>query len=403
MKKFWPFSFFFIFFASIASYSPYLVLYYQSLSFTGPQIGFLTGVPPLIILFTVPFWTKLADRTNQHKLIMASSLLIAAFCLVVLPFSSAFIVVLGIALLFNVFATPILSFANSATMFMLKEKSDLYGRIRLGGTIGFGVAAMVVGVFVENSSLKAAFLIAAGLLFVGFFISLMLKHEKNDTYQVKKKNQNIRDDFLKNPHWLLFLIIAFAGGVSFNISNSYFFPYMKEIGANESSMGLALTIGTIAEIPVLLFANRLMKRFNSFRLLIFSTMFTGLRLILFALVSVPAVVMIIQTLNGFTFPLLSVAGVSYADQNAPEGMRATAQGLFNAAMMGIGAAVGGFVGGLLLDNMGARGLYLIMGVAILLILAGVMFVQYKFAARLGLSESSTNIAPVDATPPTIND
>ena len=77
IKKIWPFSFFFLFFAAIAAFTPYLVLYYQSLEFSGPQIGLLTGVTPLITLVSVPFWTRLADRTNQHKLIMGISLLAA--------------------------------------------------------------------------------------------------------------------------------------------------------------------------------------------------------------------------------------------------------------------------------------------------------------------------------------
>jgi len=37
----WPFSLYFLRFAGAATYRPYLVLYYQSLSFTGAQIGLL--------------------------------------------------------------------------------------------------------------------------------------------------------------------------------------------------------------------------------------------------------------------------------------------------------------------------------------------------------------------------
>lgn len=75
MKRIWPFAFSFLFFASVASVSPYTVLYYRGLGFTGAQIGLLTGITPLITLFSVPLWTGLADVTRRHRLVMSLALL----------------------------------------------------------------------------------------------------------------------------------------------------------------------------------------------------------------------------------------------------------------------------------------------------------------------------------------
>ncbi|MCK7519702.1 MAG: MFS transporter [Ignavibacteriales bacterium] len=47
MRKIWPFSFYFLYFAAMASLLPFFVLFYQSLGFSGAQIGLLTGIPPL--------------------------------------------------------------------------------------------------------------------------------------------------------------------------------------------------------------------------------------------------------------------------------------------------------------------------------------------------------------------
>ena len=84
-------------------------------------------------------------------------------------------------------------------------------------------------------------------------------------------------------------------------------------------MGLALTMGTIAELPILFFASHFIKKYGAYPLIIFSTVITCLRFLLLAITPIPALVLAIQLLNGFTFPLLSVAGVTYVDDHAPEG------------------------------------------------------------------------------------
>ena len=373
MKKIWPFSFYFLIFAGAASYRPYLVLYYQSLSFTGAQIGLLAGIAPLITLVSVPFVTGLADRTNRHGLIMSLSLLVVVSGLFLFPYLKTFILLFGMAILNRISFSPTIPLSDSATMFMLGDRKDLYGRIRLGGTIGFSIVATVAGSLVENYGLKIAFWSAASLFFIAFLVSQKLVHggEKSG----KPADRGRASELLKNPHFLLFLLIGFSGGISFATINTYLFPYMKELGAGESMMGLALTIGTIAELPVLFFVSRFIRRFKAYTLLIFSIAMTGLRFLLLAVAPNPIFVLLIQLLNGFNYPLLMVAGVTYADEHAPQGFRATAQGLFTAAMGGIGGAIGGFAGGLLFESMGAKGMYLIFCIFVALVLVFVSLVH----------------------------
>lgn len=385
MKKFWPFAFYFLFFAAIASYSPYMVLYFQSIGLTGTQIGLLTGITPLITLISVPFWTGLADRTNHHRLVMSLSMLLGVAALILFPFLETFVLVFGIAIVFNIFFAPVSALADSATMYMLEPRKDLYGRVRLGGTIGFGITSAIAGILVENQGLKIAFWGGAALFSLGFLVSLKLEHSQNSKEEVA--NRGRVSVLLKNPYWLLFMLIAFAGGLSLAASNTYFFPFMQELGASKSTMGLALTIGTLAEIPILFFVDRLLKRFEPYGLLILSMVITGLRLLLIAVWANPTIVVILQLLNGLTFPVMWVAGVAYADKRAPAGLRASAQGLFSAMVMGIGMAVGGFFGGLLLENIGGRGLYFIFGLVVFLILAIVSLIRRQLPPEQNFSST----------------
>jgi PPP family 3-phenylpropionic acid transporter len=378
MRKLWPFTFNFLLFAAIAFVAPFIVLYYQGLGFTGTQIGLLTGIVPLITLVSAPLWTGLADATHRYRLLMSLGLLVGVITTIVFPFLNAFVPVFVTAVLLYTFVAPATPLADSATMFMLADEKEMYSRIRLGATLGFGIAAFISGLLVQNYGLRFAFWGCATLFLPGLIVSQKLVYGQLEAeIPVKGSARTL----LTNPRWVLFLVVAFAGGLGNAAYNNYLFPYMKELGANESTMGLTLTVGMVSEIPILFFGNRLIRYFKSYGLLMLSMAVTGLRMLLFAASGTPSLVLFFQLLHGLTFPAMWVAGVSYADENAPAGMSATAQGLFSAMVMGFGTAVGGFVGGLLLESISGRGLYLVFGIAVLTIVAIVALIQRRLPAE----------------------
>lgn len=358
MKKSWAFSFYFLMFAGVAAYQPFLVLYFQSLGLSGVQIGVLAATAPLITVASVPLVTRLADRTTLHRLMMNLSLLGAVGALFLIPNIEHLVPLLGMIILATVVFAPTVPLADSAVMFMLGDRKDLYGRMRLGGTLGFASIPIVTGALIENHGLDMAFWAGAVLLLATFVVGQKLVHGDGETrlYAAEQRDSSV---LLRNPHFVLTLLLGWSGGVAI-AALGYLFPYMRDLGAGESMMGLALSIGTITEIPVLYYFGRFVKRFGAYNLLVLASAMSGLRFLLLTIAPDPAFVLLTQLINGINIPLLVVAGVTYADEVAPDGFRATAQGLFNAAVAGIGIATGGIVSGLLFDSIGARGLYFVM-------------------------------------------
>ena len=109
---------------------------------------------------------------------------------------------------------------------------------------------------------------------------------------------------------------------------------------------------------------------------------------LFAAVSVPSLVLFVQVFGGMIFPAMWAAGVSYADENAPAGLKSSAQGLFGAASFGVGAAFSGFVSGLLLESMGGRGMFLVLGIVILVGLAVAEGIRRLFPGKSDLPQAA---------------
>jgi PPP family 3-phenylpropionic acid transporter len=358
MKRTWPFVFYLIYFAAAVFIQPNLVLYLQTLHFSGLQIGILASLVPLVIMVGAPLWTSLADANNQHRLIMSVTILVTVLTASFFPFVNRFGSIIPLIILYALVAAPIIPFADSATMAMLAENKEMYGRVRLGGTIGWGAVALLAGPIIGAYGIRWAFWGYAAIMIFTLLISQKFSYAKKPHYESLVGDLR---GVLSDKRWALFLTLAFVAGIAFTIVNSFLFPYMEELKINSTTKYIAITISTISELPILFFANHLLKRFTAYGLLLLAVAVTALRLVLYAAFSSQNGILAFQFLNGMTFPIFLVAGVAYANEISPEGMKSTAQGLFGAMVSGFGAAVGGLAGGLLLEGIGGQSLFFYTG------------------------------------------
>lgn len=364
--------FYFAYFAAAAFLQPYIIVYFDTLGFSGAQIGLLAGMVPLVIMVGATFWTGLADAKMRHKLIMSLTILVSVLTVAITPFIKTFAVLIPIVLFYALYAAPITPFADSATLFMLGDKKDLYGRVRLGGTISWGLFAPLASVIIDRFGIKWAFWGNAAIMVFTLIICQSFVFGQSGEREPLQANIH---KMLNDRRWGLFLSLLFLGGVAFSAVNSFLFPYMIELGMSGITRGIAITLATISELPVLFFSNYLIDRFKALGLLFIGMFITGLRLILYAVLNSQAGILSFQLLNGFTSPLVLVAAVSYANEIAPEGMKATGQGLVGAMMFGFGAAAGGAAAGLLRGGVGGQTMFLVIGIVVLLGVAVIFLLE----------------------------
>ena len=238
----------------------------------------------------------------------------------------------------------------------------MYGRVRLGGTIGWGIFAQIAGILLYRFGLIALFFAFSTIMIINFFVSLKLSFGKHEAHDDKRESVMV---FFTNRRWVVFLLCAFLGGLGSMSAASYLSPYLKELGANGSQIGFALTIATVTELPVFFFGDVLVKRFKPYGLFLISLILIGLRSVFFGLATTVFMAIVVQAIGGFFYPAMWSGGVAYAFENAPAGLKSTAQGIFGAASFGIGSAVGGLICGVLLESIGGRGMFMVLGIIIL--------------------------------------
>ena len=370
-----PSIFYFLYYGAISVLLPFLALFYKGQGLTGGQIGLLAAISPIISFFGAPLWTGAADASHRHKLVTMLSILGVVIVAFIFPGVASFGGLLLMISLYSFFGAPTGSLVDSAVLTLLGDRKERYGRIRLWGTIGYGVVAPFAGDLIGRLGLKWAFWGYAILMLVGLLVIFRIPFRQSHSNSSFRGGMRV---LFANQPWMLFLVMVFIAGIGMATINNYLFLYMQSLGASKTLMGFALTVSTISEIPAMFFSDRLLRRFGARGMLVIAMTTIGLRLIFYSLTTQPWVVLVIQLCHGLTFAAIYTAGVYYADQIAPPGMKATTQGMFTGTLMGFGSAAGGFLGGILMDRFSPGGMYAFIGTLVLVGLIAFLLVERKF-------------------------
>src|SRR5512145_243715 len=162
----------------------------------------------------------MADTRRLHRQIMSITLLAVTLIIAIFPFLRLFLPIFIFAILMQIFFSAIAPLVDSATLHMLGDQRELYGRVRLGGTFGYGIAAALAGGLVQQSGLRSVFWVSSSLMFLTLLVSQKLEYS---TIQSTSAAAGAMRKLLTNPRWILFLIVAFANGLGIAATNTYMF------------------------------------------------------------------------------------------------------------------------------------------------------------------------------------
>ena len=359
MSTFRPKSVYFFYYAALACLAPFMTLYYQERGMSGAQIGVLAGLVPLVSWFSAPFWGGIADALQRHRAVLVLNLAGFTGSAVILLLADTFPELLFAVITYAFFVGPIVPLIDNAVMAILGDRKSNYGRVRLWGSVGWGVSSLFIGSLIDQSGLRLGFYAFMAIMLVNIIVSSKLPMEMAGG--TKPSYFTGLGVLVRNGRFLLLLLASLVFGVTLGILMSYQFLYMEEMGASRSLMSWTMTANTISEIPFWFISAGLLRRFGTSKMIALALAFTALRNYAMGAIADPWLVVPISLLHGPSFAVLWAAGVADADAAAPAGLGATAQGLFSGMMLGLGAALGGFLGGPAYEAIGFATLYTLLG------------------------------------------
>jgi PPP family 3-phenylpropionic acid transporter len=176
---------------------------------------------------------------------------------------------------------------------------------------------------------------------------------------------------LNNKKIFVLLIITLGTFMAHNLYFVYFPVYLDDLGFKGGNIGFLLALAGLSEIPVLLGFSKFIKRLD-FR----GTVGLGLavyafRYLLMGISARWAVLFFVQMLHGFSYMLCYVGIVSLVNREAAgsTGISAVGQSAFWLVAQGLGTFLGVLFGGILFDTWGLKGLYLVLSLVCLAMLA----------------------------------
>ena len=345
---------YFGFYMAYGTYQPFINLYFERLGLSAVQIGTLTAIPVLIITIFGMAWASLADARHWHRTILRISLLVCAGAVFLLPNADSFLAIIPFIVIYAFFITPIVPLLDSSALESVENSSHSYGELRLWGSVGWAISTVLVGILIQKYNIYWLFYCYVVLTLLTFSFSLFQPKRK---HVLKTSVWSGLKDLLGKPSFLLFLLSILFAAMTLSGSSSFLSIFLDSIGTNESSIGLAWSIASLSEIPIMLFSGKIMQRIGSKGLLTVAFVTFIIRWFLMSTVTVPVFALMLQLLHGLTFAAFLTGSVTYINARTPKGLKTTAQSVFNIITFGIGSIFGSLLSGYIVEYGGMAWLF----------------------------------------------
>jgi nucleoside transporter len=341
------------------SWLPLLALYLGDvLGFSGSQIGWIFATPAIACVVALFVGGQLADRVMSTEKLLAALHVIGGIAMLALAFQTTFWAFFGIMLAYQLAYIPTMSLTNAIAFHHVQDARKDFGRIRLWGTIGW-IAASWPFVFILagktgealEGALSSIFLVAAVASFAlaAFSLTLPATPPGRDAQAANAPLEAIR--FLAVPAILVLFVVTFMDAL---VHQAYFqltSPFLERAGLPANWIMPAMSIGQIAEIVTMAILGAVLSRYGWRTTMAVGIAAHALRFFVYAIGDPLWLMVAINVVHGMCYAFFFAAVYIFVDEYFPKDSRASAQGLFNLLILGLGPFFGSLLWGQLADSL----------------------------------------------------
>ncbi len=385
---------------------PLIFGYLPSLGFTPSQQSWILNAFPIAAIVGMFFSNQFADRNFAAEKFLAFSHLVGGLAILGCGFTRSYPLFLTLMFIHCLLYVPTISITNSIAFASMKDAQQEFGIVRMGGTIGWILAAWpftfilvdwakvdalnpqgavawigaVLGSGLTGDAMKEAtkwtYVVAgiASLLLAAFSLTLPHTPPKRAEEGAKESLAWLEAmKLLKHPFvlvlWIVTFIDAFVHNCFFNWTGTFLGTVVDKggVGIPGNWIMPVMSIGQIAEILTMFILGATLKALGWRATMIVGILGHAARFAVFAyLPQHQWLIVTVNILHGVCYAFFFATVYIFVDAHFPKDARASAQGLFNVMILGLGALLANFIcPGLIQDTFtkdgitNFRGLFLI--------------------------------------------
>lgn len=287
-------------FISVSTINSQLIPFLNDQGISPTNKGWILGLSALVSLFFAFVIGLISDATGKMKPMFLASTIVfmISACVSFLNPGNLLMMNISIICMFGI-VKEVMSM-NETWVFQIKP--DNFGKFHCFSALGLVVGALLAGYLHENIGAVALCILCVISSSVSLFLSMRIE----DTEASKKKTitwENVKKLFM-NKQYALYLLILFFLMISGFADSFIVVDKLIAAGGSRILVSYKFAIQSVMEIPLYLTSTKLLQKVKPQHLLIFASIMTGVKFLLYGLVSTPMLILLVAALQLFTHPIL---------------------------------------------------------------------------------------------------
>lgn len=364
-------------YAAGAAWFPLFTLFLQKSGLTGTQSGIVVSLVFVAMFVALPFFGIGADKWGRKKTLIVSVVVSSlSLCFFLLGHSILFFFMW--TLFFSVVFNPIPPLIDSLALDYIEDHKILsFGHLRMFGSLGWLIAAPIVGHLIQENNIRLIFPLAAVLYAITILFIWQIPESRKVAGSLTLNWQNLKS-ILARSQIIAFLVIIFMVSVASFCIQTFLAVYLDELNASPRLTGWAFSFEGMSEIPFYFISAWLIKKIGLKKVFVLTLVVTAVRMFLYSVIHDPQTVLVVEFSHGISYALFFVTMVETANSLIPSEWRATGQSLMWASYSGLGALTGNALAGYLIDRFSVHRMFFIQAVFLSIV---IVFALFFFAAN----------------------